>query len=264
MKNIALVEARYDSTRLKGKVLLNLNEKFKTIDFVLQNLLASKKLNSQNICLLTSKKKSNRKIIDYVKKKYKIKFFMGSEENVYLRIFDFVKNLKVKNLIRITADNPLVDPAIIDKFISSYETKNLDYMSIRSMEHTKNWNEKSDFPEGISLEIFNRKKFLMFKKKINKKNSAYPTWFFYNSTNKEIIKKKFFIFKRYKGINLKMRVTLDTSKDLIFLRKIIKFYNLLPGKNNIYKILKNKKKINKNFLHNINKKKKIAYKVINL
>ena len=79
MKNIAIVEARYDSTRLKGKVLLNLNDKFKTIDFVLQNLLASRKLNTRNIYLLTSKKKSNKKILDYVKKKYKIGIFKGSE-----------------------------------------------------------------------------------------------------------------------------------------------------------------------------------------
>ena len=56
MKNIALIEARYDSTRLKGKILLNLNKEFKTIDFVIQNLLASKKLNNSNVYLLTSKK----------------------------------------------------------------------------------------------------------------------------------------------------------------------------------------------------------------
>ena len=263
MKNIAIVEARYDSTRLKGKVLLNLNDKFKTIDFVLQNLLASRKLNTRNIYLLTSKKKSNKKILDYVKKNYKIGFFKGSEENVYQRIYNFIKKIKVKNLIRITSDNPLIDPAIIDEFISSYEKNKVDYMSIRSMEHTQNWNETSDFPEGISLEIFKKKKFLKLKKKINIRNQAYPTWFFYNSVDEQIVKKKFNIFKKYKKIDKKMRVTLDTKKDLNFLRKIIKFYNLEPGKNNISKILNDKKKISKNFLHNINKKKKIAYKIVN-
>lgn len=255
MKNFALIEARYDSTRLKGKVLLNLNKSYKTIDFVIQNLLSCKKLKRNNIFLLTSKKKSNQKIINYVKKKYQINIFRGAEENVYLRIYNFVKQKKVENLIRVTSDNPLIDPVIIDKFISTFQRQKIDYMSIRSMEHTENWSESSDFPEGISLEIFKKKKFLEFKNKINTKNCSYPTWFFYNSNN-NIIKKKFKIFKDYRKINLKMRVTLDTYNDLAFLRKIIKFYKLMPGKNNIKKILNCKKKTNKNFLQNINKKKK--------
>tara|TARA_B100001057_G_C22668391_1_gene878809 strand:+ start:204 stop:998 length:795 start_codon:yes stop_codon:yes gene_type:complete len=264
MKNIALIEARYDSTRLKGKVLLNLNEKFKTIDFVIQNLLASKKLNNSNVYLLTSKKKSNDKIINYIKKNYQIGVYRGSEENVYLRIYNFVKNKKIDNIIRVTSDNPLIDPIIIDKFVENFEKNKSHYMSIRSMEHTQNWNERSDFPEGISLEVFKTNKFLKLKKKINKKNYAYPTWFFYSTVDKEIFKRKFSIFKKYKKIDKKMRVTLDTKKDLIFLRKIIKFYDLIPGSNNISKILNDKKKISKNFLYNINKRKKIAYKIVNL
>ena len=165
MKNIALIEARYDSTRLKGKVLLNLNEKFKTIDFVIQNLLASKKLNNSNVYLLTSKKKSNDKIINYIKKNYQIGVYRGSEENVYLRIYNFVKNKKIDNIIRVTSDNPLIDPIIIDKFVDNFEKNKSHYMSIRSMEHTQNWNERSDFPEGISLEVFKTNKFLKLKKK---------------------------------------------------------------------------------------------------
>ena len=264
MKNIAFVEARYDSSRLKGKVLLNLNKDYKTIDFVIQNLLSSKKLNDKNIYLLTSSKNSNQKIISYVKKKYKIGIFKGPEENVYLRIYNFIKNKKVKNLIRVTGDNPFIDPIIIDKFINTFEKEKVDYMSIRSMEHTENWNEKSDFPEGISLEIFKKKKFITFIKYINFKNQAYPTLFFYNSIKKNIKKKKFKIFGNYKKIDLKMRVTLDTNKDLKFIKKLARFYNLLPGSNNIRKILNLKTHKDKNFLHNINKKKKIAYKIIDL
>ena len=47
MKNVALIEARYNSTRLKGKILLNLNKRYKTIDFVIQNLLASNSFNKK-------------------------------------------------------------------------------------------------------------------------------------------------------------------------------------------------------------------------
>lgn len=261
MKNIALIEARYDSTRLKGKILLNLNKEFKTIDFVIQNLLASKKLNNSNVYLLTSKKKSNDEIINYIKKNYQIGVYRGSEENVYLRIYNFVKNKKIDNIIRVTSDNPLIDPVIIDRFVDNFEKNKSHYMSIRSMEHTTNWDEKSDFPEGISLEIFKKIKFLNLKKKINKKNFSYPTWFFFNSTDKKLLKTKFEVFGNYKKIYKKMRVTLDTKKDLKFLKKIISFYKLLPGKNNISKILNSKQRREK-FLTNINKSKKIAHKIV--
>lgn len=261
MKNIALIEARFNSTRLKGKVLLNLSKKYKTIDFVIQNLLATKNLSKDNIKILTSKNRLDKKITNYVKKNYDIETFKGSEQNVYLRIYDFVKKKNIENMIRVTSDNPLIDPDITDQLINKFSKRKIDYMSLRTMEHSKVWNKKSDFPEGVSLEIFKKQTFLKLKSKINKKNYSYPTWFFYSSKN-NIKKKKFNSFKQYKKINKKMRVTLDTKKDFIFLKKIIKYFKLEPGKNNLNKVIRNQssKKI---LLVNINKKKKIAHKIVN-
>ena len=65
----------------------------------------------------------------------------------------------LKNILRVTSDNPLVDPDIIDNLVNKFEKKRVDYMSLRTMEHSTNWNEKSDFPEGVSLEIFKKKFF---------------------------------------------------------------------------------------------------------
>ena len=80
MKNVALIEARYNSTRLKGKILLNLNKRYKTIDFVIQNLLASNSFNKKNIKILTSKNKSDNKITNYLKTKYDLEIFKGPEK----------------------------------------------------------------------------------------------------------------------------------------------------------------------------------------
>ncbi len=261
MKNVALIEARYNSTRLKGKILLNLNKRYKTIDFVIQNLLASNSFNKKNIKILTSKNKSDNKITNYLKTKYDLEIFKGPEENVYMRIYNFVKRRNIKNILRVTSDNPLVDPDIIDNLVNKFEKKRVDYMSLRTMEHSTNWNEKSDFPEGVSLEIFKKKIFLKFKNLINRKNQSYPTWYFYSQKN-NIKREKLKYFNIYKKINKKMRVTLDTKKDYIFLKKIIKFFNLQPGKNNLKKIIKNQS-IKKISLININKKKKIAHRIIN-
>ena len=158
MKNVNLIEARYNSTRLRGKILLNLNKRYKTIDFVIQNLLASNSFNKKNIKILTSKNKSDNKITN-IKNQISLEIFKGPEETVYMRIYNFVKRRNIKNILRVTSDNPLVDPDIIDNLVNKFEKKRVDYMSLRTMEHSTNWNEKSDFPEGVSLEIFKKKIF---------------------------------------------------------------------------------------------------------
>ena len=46
--------------------------------------------------------------------------------------------------------------------------------------HSKNWKAKSDFPKGISLEIFYSKKLFINDKSFNLLNQESPTWFFFN------------------------------------------------------------------------------------
>ena len=112
MKNIkCTIEARMGSKRLPGKSMKFLKDKFRLIDFVILNALNSKYLNSKNIYLLTSKNHNNKILVDYVKKKYRIKILRGPEENVYKRYSKF-KGLKNFPILRLTADNALIDPLI--------------------------------------------------------------------------------------------------------------------------------------------------------
>ena len=64
MKNIkCAIEARMGSKRLPGKTMKILKDKNRLIDFVISNALSSKHLNRNNIYLLTSKSKNNKKDI---------------------------------------------------------------------------------------------------------------------------------------------------------------------------------------------------------
>ena len=89
-----------------------------------------------------------------------LKIIKGSENNVYSRYkkFDDGKNYTI---LRLTADNPLVDPKLIDKFIEYFTMSKAEYLTTRAMSHSKNWKVKSDFPKGISLEIFDSKNYLL-------------------------------------------------------------------------------------------------------
>ena len=239
-KVLCFVEARMGSVRFPGKVLKKVNKNFTVIDYVLKNILSSKYFDKSEVYLLTSTNKENNRLVEFVKNSYDIQIYRGSEKNVYQRIYKFVKKKRNNIFLRLTGDNPLVDPILIDKFVKFFLKGNYDYLSSRSMDKAKKWNEKSDFPEGLSLEIFRKKIFLSFKKKVNRINMEFPTWHFFNNPNKikRIKVKKFPIFLPYKKISKKMRVTIDIKKDLVFIRKIANKFNFKPGRNNIANFLK--------------------------
>ena len=231
MKNFkCVIEARMGSKRLPGKSMKLITPKFKLIDFIMRNALQSIYINKKNIYLLTSKDKNNKILISYVKKNYAVKIIKGSEKNVYSRYkkFDDGKNYTI---LRLTADNPLVDPKLIDRFIEYFMKSKAEYLTTRAMCHSKNWKVKSDFPKGISLEIFYSKKLFINDKQFNSLNQESPTWFFYNKKF-DLKIEKFKSFSFYKKLKKNLSFTIDTRKDLFRLKNFLKKYRCLPGKNN--------------------------------
>ena len=76
--------ARMNSKRLPGKVLMKLNKRFNTLEFLIFRLKKSKEISK--IIVACTKNKRDEKIIRYLKK-MKIDFFRGSENNVFKKDF---------------------------------------------------------------------------------------------------------------------------------------------------------------------------------
>ena len=55
-------------------------------------------------------------VVDSFAKKLGIDCFRGSSENVLDRFYKCAKKYKANLIIRLTADNPLINPKIIDDF----------------------------------------------------------------------------------------------------------------------------------------------------
>ena len=235
---MCVIEARMGSKRLPGKSMMNLLGKYKLIDYTIQSALNSIFLSNKNVYLLTSKNLDNLKLIKYVKKNYKIKIIKGSEDNVFSR-YHFLKRFNNVKILRITADNPLVDPFLIDYSLNFFEKNKIDYLTTRAMEHSKKWKIKSDFPKGISLEIFKSKKLFQNENKFDFTNFHSPTWFFYNKLFKaKICKLK--SFGIYKKISKKLSFTIDTKNDYTRVKNLVKKNNFAPGKDNLCNFYKNK------------------------
>ena len=118
-KLICVIEARMGSNRLPGKSMKILFKGERLIDFVIKNSLKSKFITKRNLFILTSKNKNNNKLVKHISKKYKLKIIRGSEKNVFSRYLKLSSKVnKLCNIVRLTADNPLVDPDFINKSIS--------------------------------------------------------------------------------------------------------------------------------------------------
>ena len=144
-KNIVcLVQARMESTRLPGKVLMKING-IPMIILQINTLKKSKLLNQ--IIVITSKNQTNDVLIKNLEKNG-IRYFRGSEENVLERYFQAATKFNADIIVRITSDNPLVDITILDNILKIINENDLDYVSN---------NLKRTFPIGYDIEAFSYK-----------------------------------------------------------------------------------------------------------
>ncbi len=242
-----IIQARTGSTRLPKKVLANIHEGKNILEFQIQRVL--KYFNKKNLFIATTTLKQD-KTIKNIAKKYKIKSYAGSEKNVLKRYIDCCKKYKIKNIIRITSDCPLVDPRLIKKMMTIFKKKKIDYLS-----NTLPINN-STYPDGTDIEIFKYKSLKkvneLAKTKIEKEHVTNLFWSQKNVFKSNLIKMK---------INLsKYKFSIDYKKELNLVRKIIlelNKKNLKGTAKEIVSIIKKNTKMNqlsqnskKKFLNN--------------
>ena len=223
--------ARSSSRRLPNKHFLQLSKNLRIIDLCILRLKKSK-LVKNNIFLCTTNNKNDDKF-RLVCKEHKINLYRGSEKNVLKRIISYAEKFKIKTIVRITADCPIIDPSLVDKCINLHLKRKNDYTSNIL---------KLTFPDGLDVEVIELKALIKSYKIFDDPyNKEHVTPFIRNS---KIFKKKNF----RNSINYSnRRWTLDYYKDYIFIKKIIKFFapNIyFSWKDIIASEKKNKKLIN--------------------
>jgi len=125
MKIVAIIQARVGSKRLPGKILKKIDG-MPMIIKQLKRIALSRTLNE--IVVATPKSKKNDQLIKLIKK-HKFKYFRGSESNVLKRYIKTAKKFKADAIVRITSDNPLVSPELIDKLVKIFIKNEFDYVS---------------------------------------------------------------------------------------------------------------------------------------
>ena len=141
----SIIQARMGSTRLPGKVMMDLCGS-PVIEHVIKRLNESKLIDK--LIIATTEDENNKPIIDFCINN-NIDYFIGSEDDVLDRYYQTAIDNNVNEediIIRITSDCPLIDPFVVDKVIEEHISNKNDY--------TANVIECT-YPDGLDCEVFN-------------------------------------------------------------------------------------------------------------
>lgn len=129
------------SSRLPGKTLKELLGK-PMLYYVIERL---KRVNlAQHLLIATTDKAEDQPIVDFANA-LNISTFRGSSEDVLQRYAKSAKQLDADIVVRITADCPLIDPAVVNRAIAEFLLRDADFVS-NTIERT--------YPRGMDVEVF--------------------------------------------------------------------------------------------------------------
>jgi len=143
VKTVAIIQARMASSRLPGKVLANIAG-MPMLARLIQRVSATPVINQ--LIVATTDTPEDNILADWVARVAGVACFRGSEQDVLDRFYHCAKQYEADLIVRVTADDPLKDPAIIKKAVDFCRASPiLDYCSNTI---------KPTYPEGLDIEVF--------------------------------------------------------------------------------------------------------------
>jgi spore coat polysaccharide biosynthesis protein SpsF len=157
MQTIAIIQARMGSSRLPGKVLLDIAGK-PMIQHVIERTRRARSLDSVTIATTTDP--SDDPIVAFADS-MGIICTRGSLHDVLDRYYQAAKTHSADTIVRITADCPLIDPEVIDQTVALLGIANYELGSPQSLTHNSQFDFSCNrlpppfsrsFPIGLDVE----------------------------------------------------------------------------------------------------------------
>ena len=140
---IAIVQARNGSTRLPGKILMDICGKpmlTRVIERVKQSTMIDK------IVVATTRLDEDNAVVKLAEDNG-VSCYRGEVDDVLTRYYHcaskYIENPFKDTIVRITGDCPLIDPEIIDKAIQYFLDKGYDLVTTTG-----------NYPDGMDIEVF--------------------------------------------------------------------------------------------------------------
>src|SRR5271167_364751 len=125
MKIAAIIQARMSSTRLSGKVLMDIGGET-VLARVVRRLRRATLI--EEIVVATTNSAADESIVRECQR-LSARVFRGEENDVLDRYYHAAQWIGAERIVRITSDCPLIDPEITDDTIRSFLEHRPDYAS---------------------------------------------------------------------------------------------------------------------------------------
>jgi spore coat polysaccharide biosynthesis protein SpsF len=210
MESAIIIQARINSQRLPKKILIKVGER-PLIEHLLRNLSLIK------LPIILAVPENTNDYVSYLKNKYNIEIFTGDEKNVLKRYYGAAVKYNIKNIIRVTGDNPFTSITCLKKILSDHI--NLD----NDLSHYL------DLPWGSGAEVISFNALEVSCKNVSDPfEKEHITQYIYrNRSNFKVYEPK--AEGIYKNANI--RLTVDNEEDLKRFQKI--YNNVKPGERGI-------------------------------
>lgn len=210
MKIGFFITARLKSSRLKRKILLDLNGK-SVLDRVIER--AKKVKGTDGVVLCTSTNPQDSELYKNALSN-QIEFYPGSEEDVLKRLLDAAEYYGYDAFISITADNPVFSVETSEQLIQLYNKHKYDFINTKGL------------PIGCNTYLLDVKalKVVMYIKKLSDTEIWGPF------INKPEYYNVADLFVKNCPIDDKIRITLDYKEDYILMKEIYSHFkpNQIP------------------------------------
>jgi len=204
---VASIEARMGSSRLPGKVLMDIEGK-PALTRLLERLQRCQRVDE--IVLATTDNDTDDVLADWAGNN-NVCCYRGSEKDVLNRVVCAHRETKSDIVIEVTGDCPLLDPEVIDMGVDTFFSNNCDVV---------NNLVKLSFPQGIDLQIFSLSLLEDVEKKIDDPAvREHVSLYFYENPEKYNL---LTLIAPQRWYGPKLRFQLDYQEDLEFIRTVYK------------------------------------------
>jgi len=206
---VAIIQARMASSRLPGKVLMDIHGWPMLVWVVVR---AKQAQTIDEVVVATSTDSADDPIASACQR-WEIPVFRGAHFDVLDRYFQAAKTFSADVIVRLTADCPLIDPGVIDATVRAFLNKGVDFAANRL---PPPW--KRTYPIGLDVEVCT---FAALEKAWQEAKETFEREHVMPYLYDEEGRFNFFIVN-HKPDYGSHRWTVDTKEDLDFVRKVIK------------------------------------------
>lgn len=196
MRTAAVIQARMGSTRLPGKVLMDVRPGERLLSHLVERLQECRQVDE--VTVATSYDSDDDVIENLLSNVYR-----GSADDVLHRTTGATRWSAADTIVRVTADCPLIDPAHIDSLIDHFRWTNPDYMI-----HT-------GVPDGFAAEIVRLETLERIHPLANEEEREHVTLYIRRRPE------QFSLATLDMGYRDPWRLTVDTAEDLKLVRLVL-------------------------------------------